>query len=138
MPEVFTLKQIVPSLEVEGKTVTMSTDDFRRLAEQVAAQISVDEEWYLSQNEDVAASVARGDLPSGAAHFRIAGFFEGRMPSVPVVNENWYLKIYPDVAAGVKAGTCKSAADHFRSVGMNERRLPQPPEHGKWAEDQRW
>jgi GT2 family glycosyltransferase len=42
-----------------------------------------DERAYLEENPDVAEAIARGDVPSGYAHYLTYGQHEGRLPGIP-------------------------------------------------------
>ncbi|HVO33667.1 MAG TPA: glycosyltransferase [Elusimicrobiota bacterium] len=42
-----------------------------------------DERAYLDENPDVAEAIARGDVPSGYAHYLMHGLHEGRLPGIP-------------------------------------------------------
>lgn len=82
------------------------------------------DEWsYLHHNQDVAAMVRDGKLPSGEEHFRSFGHREyrrGMRPFPPSVREMSYLLRNPDVAASVKAGTMASGFDHWVQYGRDE------------------
>ncbi|MGD1928410.1 MAG: cadherin-like domain-containing protein [Leptolyngbyaceae cyanobacterium] len=82
-----------------------------------------DESFYLSENPDVAAAVASGDLSSGYEHFITSGISEGRSPSV-LYDEAFYLSSNPDVAAAVNAGDLNSGLEHFLNTGHIEGRDP--------------
>jgi len=79
--------------------------------------IAFDEQFYLSQNPDVAAAVSRGIFTSGAQHFEQFGRFEARDPSA-FFDTSFYLSQYPDVAA---AGV--NPFDHFLTFGAAEGRF---------------
>jgi hypothetical protein len=49
----------------------------------VAAKVGVDEEWYFQAYPDVRAAVEDGRFKSAPHHYRMHGFFEGRLPSKP-------------------------------------------------------
>jgi Ca2+-binding RTX toxin-like protein len=76
------------------------------------------EEYYLSQNPDVAAAVAAGTLESAFAHFQAFGLSEARDPSA-FFSVSYYLEQNPDVAA---AGV--NALEHFLTFGTSEARKP--------------
>jgi hypothetical protein len=52
-----------------------------------------DEVWYLQDNDDVRAAVARGDWRSSYAHYCAVGRNRGRSGS-PEVDETWYGNAY--------------------------------------------
>lgn len=85
--------------------------------------VNFDEKYYLSQNPDVAAAVARGDYKSGMDHFNQAGHLEGRNPN-NVFREQDYLVANPDVAAQVAGGGFKSGFEHYQKYGKAEGRNP--------------
>ena len=73
--------------------------------------------FYLAQNPDVLAAVARGET-TAAQHFETFGRFEGRNPNA-VFNTSFYLLENPDVLeAGVNPLT------HFLVFGASEGRVP--------------
>jgi len=83
-----------------------------------------DEDFYLSDNPDVAAAVNSGVFNSALDHFMAHGISENRAPSKSFTffTENPYLANSPDVEAAVNSGTFDSALDHFLSYGINEPR----------------
>lgn len=78
-------------------------------------------QWYLSQNSDVAAAVARGEI-TAQEHFELFGKTEGRSAG-PLFNATEYLQGNPDVAAAVARGDT-NAYDHFVQFGAGEGRSP--------------
>lgn len=80
-----------------------------------------DENYYLANNPDVAASVAAGGFSNGLEHYLLQGQSERRNPS-ELFNENLYLALNPDVAQGVAAGAIKSGFEHFNRFGFSEGR----------------
>ena len=94
---------------------------FNALENRNPLAILYDEQFYLSQNSDVAEAVAAGILVNGFAHFEASGQFEGRQPSS--FYQEWrYLAENPDVAASVAAGAIPSGFEHFRNFGLFEGR----------------
>lgn len=83
-----------------------------------------DEEFYLSQNQDVEEAIADGTFASAFDHFERAGQFEGRDPN-PLFDTAYYLSENPGVAAVVEAGATTAAA-HFVNSGQFENRTPNP------------
>ncbi|MEP0870407.1 hypothetical protein NDA01_11395 [Trichocoleus desertorum AS-A10] len=86
-----------------------------------------DENFYLSQNPDVAAAVAQGVLPNGLEHFLQFGASEGRDASASfkgLFNEVVYLAQNPDVAAAVAQGVFRNGLEHFLQFGIDEGRNP--------------
>lgn len=43
--------------------------------------LTINEEWYLATNKDVAQQIEDGDMPDALTHFREHGYAEGRFPS---------------------------------------------------------
>ncbi|MGD1928409.1 MAG: cadherin-like domain-containing protein [Leptolyngbyaceae cyanobacterium] len=82
-----------------------------------------DENFYLSQNLDVASAVAAGGFSSGYQHFVTLGINEGRNPSV-LYNEAFYLSNNVDVANEVANGSLASGLAHFLNSGHIEGRDP--------------
>lgn len=91
-----------------------------------AANVAVDEEWYLSQYPDVRAAVQDGRFKSAEDHYRKNGFKEKRLPAKPKVDEEFYLRINPDVADAVRSGQFKSGYEHYFKFGHLEGRKPSP------------
>jgi hypothetical protein len=75
-----------------------------------------DEQWYLENNDDVAAAVANGDWPSGYMHFCTVGRSRGRVGGPPV-DEEWYVTTYPLVAKEIAADKAAGARDHYYRIG---------------------
>ncbi|MBU7584846.1 MAG: hypothetical protein KAF91_18370 [Nostoc sp. TH1S01] len=82
----------------------------------------VDEEFYLTQNPDVAQAVVQGSFSSGAQHFALFGQFEGRDPNA-LFDTNLYLTNNPDVKQAVDQGFT-TAAQHYFTFGGFEGRDP--------------
>ncbi len=109
---------------VAGHYVELSEARLKELLVQVLALVDVDEVWYLQTYADVAEAVRAGAMQSAGAHYRIAGYFENRLPYPVQVDEAWYLQTYPDVAAALRAGAFASGQQHFERNGYQEGRLP--------------
>jgi len=86
-----------------------------------------DEEWYFASYPDIKQAVEDGLFPSGWAHFRAVGYFEGRLGSRPYVDADWYVDTYPDIAKAMLEGKVTSAQQHFTEFGYKEGRLPCDP-----------
>lgn len=108
-----------------GHYVELLESKFRQLLRCLLVQVEVDEDWYLSSNQDVKAAVRAGSIKSGRDHYISEGYFENRFPRPIQVDEEWYLDQYPDVVAAISAGALKSATHHFESDGFREGRLPE-------------
>ncbi len=82
------------------------------------APVNFDENYYLSQNPDVAEAVASGDFVNGQQHFDEYGRYEARDPNEEF-DTSYYLETYPDVAdAGV------NPLQHYQINGAVEGRRP--------------
>jgi hypothetical protein len=115
-------KLVIPS--VSAPYVSVDQHFFFRLMKGVVKNISVDENWYLAKNPDVAEAIKRGAVKSGREHYLCFGYYEHRMPYKIVVVETWYLKSYPDVQAAVAKQVYSDAQTHFEIRGFREGRLP--------------
>lgn len=77
--------------------------------------------YYLQNNPDVVAAIAKGQFTSALDHFNKFGQFENRSPNV-IFNGAQYLINSPDVAAAVGNKQLASAWSHFISFGIAEDR----------------
>ena len=80
-----------------------------------------DENFYLTNNPDVAQAVSAGVWSNGLEHYLVLGQSERRNPS-ELFNENLYLSQNPDVAQAVAAGAIQSGFEHFNRFGFSEGR----------------
>lgn len=108
----------------DGSTVHLSEDEFKEIVKLLLRGVDVDEDWYLTENADVAQAIRDGGFKSARHHFIEEGYFEGRKPYPFRVNEAWYLRTYPDVAESIKTGRASSPQQHFQDHGYAEGRLP--------------
>jgi Bacterial cadherin-like domain len=114
--------RICPILTVFQSLPKLSKSSQRLLDSQPPALRQLfDEEFYLGQNPDVAAAVARRSFQSGFEHFLRNGQYEGRDPS-GLYNDRYYLSQNPDVAAAVARGNFRSGFQHFLRYGESEGR----------------
>ncbi|MGB3405655.1 MAG: alkaline phosphatase D family protein [Microcoleaceae cyanobacterium] len=81
------------------------------------------ESFYLINNPDVAATVARGIISSGFEHFIESGQFQVRQPS-PLYNENYYIANNPDVEQAIIEGFFVSGFQHYIEIGQFQNRNP--------------
>jgi hypothetical protein len=44
------------------------------------SELTINEEWYLANNVDVAQQIADGDMPDALTHYQKHGYAEGRLP----------------------------------------------------------
>ena len=84
-----------------------------------------DENFYLTQNPDVALAVANGSFVNGLDHYLQFGQFEGRPPSSQLAFDvTFYLTVNPDVALAVANGNFTSGLEHYILFGFSEGRSP--------------
>src|ERR1700674_5512765 len=76
-----------------------------------------DEEWYLATYPDVQGAIDQAEFPSGWAHFRAVGYFEGRLGARPSVDADWYMSAYPDIAKAILDGKVTSVLEHYVQHG---------------------
>ncbi|AFY83423.1 vanadium-dependent haloperoxidase [Oscillatoria acuminata] len=81
------------------------------------------EDYYLTQNPDVAAAVQSDAFSSGLDHFNQFGQGEHRTPSA-LFNPVYYLEQNRDVAEAVQSGQMASALEHYLNFGQIEGRNP--------------
>ena len=87
-----------------------------------------DEQWYLSENPDVAAAVVDGAFASGFAHYCDDGYKQ-RAPHW-LFSEKFYLTSYPDITRGVlDRNGLVNGYDHYLTLGDREYRC------GHWLFD---
>ncbi len=115
------IKKSNPEFETAA-SVVVSKNLFDLLLKIAISASEFDERFYLEQNPDVRAAIAKGVLKTGREHFINKGFSEGRHGADPVVDEKWYLAAYPDVAKAVKTGKIGSASEHYAITGWREGR----------------
>ncbi|MFZ2870735.1 hypothetical protein [Zavarzinia sp.] len=116
---------IVDVSEGGGGQVKVPVDLFWRLvATALRSKAAFDEDYYVFANSDIEQAVKARTLKSGADHYFITGYLEGRMPNRILVDEKFYLEQNPDVAAAVRRGEVGSAQEHFEFAGFKEGRLP--------------
>jgi hypothetical protein len=115
---------LMVSKSARGKAASELDKEFRAALRLLLAGISVDEDWYLAQNPDIAQAIEAGTTASAKQHFVDHGYFEGRLPFRILVDETWYLLQNPDVAENVRNGIVESGQRHFELDGYHEGRLP--------------
>jgi hypothetical protein len=119
------LKALVHISSSKGELrISASYEEFLKVIKSILLSVSVEEEWYLKQHEDVAKAIKAGEVGSARQHFIESGYFEGRLPGPIKVDEEWYLKQNPDVRDSVRKGVVTSAQEHFEQNGYREGRLP--------------
>lgn len=90
----------------------------------LAANVVVNESWYLQRYADVAEAMQNGSVSSATEHYRLFGFRENRQPYPIQIDETFYLKQNPDVEQAVKQQVFASGQQHFEQRGFQEGRLP--------------
>jgi|GEM_PF-1069018 len=79
--------------------------------------------WYLSQYEDVAVQIERGEYFSPLHHYMSNDRPTHYCPNA-VFDEQYYLDYYPDVTERVRARLLRNGYDHFIQYGLFEGRNP--------------
>ncbi len=104
--------------------IVLSDRVFRLLVEAALSAQPFNEKAYLALHADVETAIARGEWPSGRAHYLAVGYYEGRATGRSTFDEAWYLNRYPDVLAAVRRGDSRSGSEHFGKAGALEWRSP--------------
>lgn len=94
------------------------------LLEIAAAQVFVDESWYISTYPDVTEAIAAGKFENAKHHYIKFGYFEDRLPHSINVDEKYYGENNPDIKKAIKLGVVESCQVHFERFGFKEGRLP--------------
>ncbi len=83
-----------------------------------------DEDFYLTEYEDVRNAVNSGAFTNGAEHFLQYGRREGRRGAFVnfLIEESEYLYEYPDVAGAIRKGVFASGQEHYEMQGFREDR----------------
>lgn len=127
LPPFEIIKAMLTLTSTRGKTrVDMTYEDILKMVRVLLTVVEVDEEFYLSRNQDVADGVRNGTIRSAREHFVDHGYFEGRLPYRIEVDEEWYLERHADLADSVREGTYATAQEHFDGPGYPEGREPYP------------
>jgi hypothetical protein len=116
--------------------VAIDTRLLRALLHSLAGQLPFDPDFYLAQNDDVAAAYETGAITDLRRHFIESGFIEGRFGAQPLVDEAFYANSYKDIGAAIRRGEIVSATEHYIQAGAAEGRIPceaMRPEVQRWA-----
>ena len=116
--------------------VAINTRLLRTLLHALAGQLPFDPDFYLAQNDDVAAAYETGEITDLRRHFIESGFIEGRFGAPPEVDETFYADTYKDIGAAIRRGDILSATEHYVRAGAAEGRIPceaMRPEVQRWA-----
>jgi hypothetical protein len=112
----------IQHLDPKSSKTAVSTRGLLLLFREVLKLIDVDEAWYLQQYPDVRAAILSGDIPSAEAHFRAAGYFEGRFPSSFPFDASYYFRAYADLATTFVESDKTGLKNHFQNKGYREGR----------------
>lgn len=107
---------------LQAETVTVSASALMRVLDETWAYIEVDEAWYLDRYPDVHAAILAGRTPSASAHFRAAGYREGRHPGPPPFDPDFYFDTYKDLATTFDRRDLKGLRHHYETRGYYEGR----------------
>ena len=114
---------LLSSLEAD-EVVQVPGAFLKALLNIAAAQVRVDENWYLSTYPDVQEAISKGKFKNAKHHYVEFGYFEDRLPYPIKVDEEYYRQRNPDIAKAVDAGKIESLKGHFERHGFKEGRLP--------------
>lgn len=122
-----TPQQLVNSLQQSAEGKTYAANQIAPVTSAMSSFLSggqniFDEKYYLANNPDVAAAVAKGQIASGLQHYQQFGVNEGRKTAQTIFNEQYYLANNPDVAQAVAQGKFQSGLQHYQSTGYKEGR----------------
>jgi hypothetical protein len=123
----FAFGELAEKLKAHSAEVSVPREMLARLLDVYICLWDFDEDWYVARYPDVQEAIKTGVFPSGWAHFRTVGYFEGRMGAQLLVDTEWYVNTYPDIAKAILDGTTESAQQHYESHGYAEGRLPRDP-----------
>ena len=126
-------KYVIPATILLGKlgitladlnldTVCISTNAIRKLIECAVLMHPVNEPEYLKDNPDVQAAILSGDLKNATQHYRVAGYYENRLPGRMDFDPDWYHSNYADIAQTFAPSQKKEMYEHYRSSGYIEGR----------------
>ena len=82
-----------------------------------------DENYYLTNNQDVVRAILNGHFDSGASHYILFGGRELRNPN-SVFDAIFYATQNQDVFSAVSVGHFSSVFEHFQKFGQAENRIP--------------
>ena len=81
-----------------------------------------DQDWYAEKYPDVEGARLAGDVQSLLAHFKTAGYFEGRLPAELPFDPQFYRRHYRDIAETFPASDPEGMRAHFLTSGYFEGR----------------
>ncbi len=134
-------RQVLASLgltaqSLQAETVTVPVSQLLRLVAEAFAAADVDEAWYIDRYPDVHAAILAGRTPSATAHFRAAGYREGRLPHPLPFDPDFYFATYTDLAAAFERTDYKGLQHHYETRGYLEGRAGVEQHFqaaGRWA-----
>ncbi len=94
------------------------------LLESIAARVAIDEEWYRTNNPDIADAIDSGMFENARHHYLKFGYIENRLPRFIQVDETFYRASNRDISEKLRLGQLQSAQQHFEQFGFKEGRLP--------------
>ena len=120
-------RQVLASLglteqSLQGETVTLPTQALLHLVAEAFARTEVQEAWYLDRYPDVHAALLAGRTQSATAHFRRAGYREGRLPAPLPFDAGFYFDTYKDLAAAFDRTDVQALRHHYETRGYLEGR----------------
>lgn len=125
LPPFAKIKELIEVSTVKGRAkITIDYDVFVNIVRELLSGVEVNEDWYLTENKDIAVAIKDGEFISAKHHFFEHGYFEGRLPYSITVDEKWYCAENSDVREGIRTGEVVSAQNHFTENGYREGRLP--------------
>lgn len=122
-----TPQQVLNDIQQSAEGKTYAANQIKPVTSAMSSFLSggqniFDEKYYLANNPDVAAAVAKGQIASGLQHYQQFGVNEGRKTAQTIFNEQYYLANNPDVAQAVAQGKFQSGLQHYQSTGYKEGR----------------
>jgi hypothetical protein len=113
----------ISSSDLEGNgTANVSRAFLRALISELAARMGFDEDWYAEMYPDVEGARLAGDIKSLHEHFKLSGYFEGRLPAELPFDPQWYRRYYKDIADAFPASDAQGMRMHFLKSGYFEGR----------------
>ncbi|MEJ0046134.1 MAG: hypothetical protein WDN04_08415 [Rhodospirillales bacterium] len=125
----------VTQQDLSAKSVPVPVDGLKYLISEMLRHVYVDEVWYVKRYPDVAAAILSGDMASAAAHFRISGYFEGRLPAELPFDPKYYIQQYSDLSSVFTASDDDALRHHYETKGYYEGRAGVPTQ---FTDAERW
>jgi len=93
-----------------------------RFLQATLENVYVDESWYLATYPDVKSAIEAGAFSDAREHYCAFGYFEGRLPSAPLIDPAQYLEKNPDLKQPLGERGKDAILDHFLRHGYQEGR----------------